>query len=113
MIATIAVNARTRASHDSDAHDTLGISVERSSDPPHTAIAVAQMPATTASRTLSVSSWATSLARPTPSARRTANSRRRASARESSRLATFAHAMRSTIAAPPSSRVAMGTLVGV
>ncbi len=43
------------------------------------------------------------LPRPAPSAMRTATSRARAAARESSRLATFAHAMRSTNATAASS----------
>ena len=50
---------------------------------------------------LSVSSWESRRARVTPSASRTATSRRRRSARASSRFATLAAAIRSTIAATP------------
>ncbi len=53
-------------------------------------------PPRSASIMLSVSVWRTRRARPAPSARRIAISFCRPVARASSRLATFAHAMRST-----------------
>jgi len=63
---------------------------------PHTAPRSPSVPPIAAITTLSVSSWRTMRARPAPRARRIAISRCRTDDRASRRLATLAHAMRST-----------------
>jgi hypothetical protein len=68
---------------------------ERAQPPPH-AIASPAMPPAAAVTTLSVRSCDTMRHRPAPIAVRTEISRTRPSPRTSSRLATFAHAIRST-----------------
>ena len=69
---------------------------------PHCASSTPSPPPTSASSTLSVSSWRTMRPLLAPSARRIAISRRRAVAFASRRLATLAHAIRSTNATPAS-----------
>ena len=69
----------------------------RSSRTPHHAIITPSAPATAANARLSVINWRTSLPRDAPSAVRTAISLERAAPRASSKLATFAHTMSSTI----------------
>src|SRR5690606_15866678 len=70
--------------------------------PPDPASSAPPTPPAPASRIASAICERTSPARPAPSARCTARSRRRPSARTSSRLATLAHAISSTIPTVPS-----------
>ena len=69
----------------------------------HQPITIAQTVPRIDSRRLSIISWRTSRQRLAPSAARMPISRSRAVARASSRFATFAHAMSSTIPTAPSS----------
>ena len=86
--------------------DDFARNCARSTAPPHSATTTPAKPPSTARSTLSVKSCDKSRARLTPSASRIAISRRRLSARASSRFATLAQAMSSTINATPLIHVA-------
>ena len=99
-------NTTVRASPITLTSAELGRNPARNTAPPHSATSRAATPPHAASSTLSVTSCDSSRARLTPSASRTAISRRRLSARASSRFATLAAAMSSTITATPLIHVA-------
>ena len=103
---TIATKASVRPSAAGRVASVPGRNAVRSRAPIHVAIATPSRLPATASAMLSVRIWVRSRDLLTPSARRTAISRRLVRARVRRRLATLAHAMRSTMSDTPLSQVA-------